>query len=99
MPDGHRQRGRQNFSKICIFKHKGSVKDRNGLEMIEAPERDLTLALEGILGCLARADAIIVKFSDAVIPQLYTNSAHPGFHRKTTAKPIGSTLTANWTSR
>ena len=64
------------------------------LESVLAERRKMLLgakiflppALEGMLGDIAHAYAITAGLGDAVIPQEYTNSVNPGFHRKTTAK-------------
>ena len=61
---------------------------RHNMLLLLGANLDLITVLEGRLSDITRAVANIAELGDAVIPQQYTNSANPGFHRGTAAKTI-----------
>lgn len=48
----------------------------------------LTPGAEGMKGAIAKADALVEEYGNAVIPQQFENAANPEIHRKTTAEEI-----------
>lgn len=64
-----------------------SIERRKMLSLLGA-ELDLTPADQGMKGAVARAEELITKFPNAVIPQQFDNPANPDIHRRTTAEEI-----------
>src|SRR5436189_51148 len=65
--------------KLEFYNPLGSVKDRIGLEMIEAAERD---------GKIKKDKELAESDSNYFVPQQFDNPANPEIHRKTTAEEI-----------
>src|SRR6266550_343293 len=65
--------------KLEFFNPISSVKDRIGVNMIEALDKQ---------GVIARAHELVTSHPGAVIPQQFENPANPEIHRQTTAEEI-----------
>ncbi len=48
----------------------------------------LTPGAEGMKGAIAKANALVEEYGNAIIPQQFENTANPEIHRKTTAEEI-----------
>lgn len=48
----------------------------------------LTPGAEGMKGAIAKAQALVEEYGNAIIPQQFENEANPEIHRKTTAEEI-----------
>jgi cysteine synthase A len=64
-----------------------SIERRKMLRLLGA-ELELTPAVEGMHGAIAKAEAIVRSLPDAFIPQQFQNPANPEIHRRTTAEEI-----------
>ncbi len=62
--------------------------ERRKMLLILGAEIDLTPARLGMRGAIARANEIVAKIGDAIIPQQFSNLANPAIHRNTTAEEI-----------
>jgi len=64
-----------------------SVERRKMLALLGA-EIDLTPADKGMKGAVARAEELLTKYPNSVMPQQFDNPANPAVHRRTTAEEI-----------
>lgn len=48
----------------------------------------LTPGAEGMKGAIAKANALVEEYGNAIIPQQFENEANPEIHKKTTAEEI-----------
>ncbi|MGF1461668.1 MAG: cysteine synthase A [Maricaulaceae bacterium] len=64
-----------------------SVERRKMLALMGA-ELELTPADEGMKGALARANDLLAKHPNSIMPQQFANPANPKIHRETTAEEI-----------
>jgi cysteine synthase A len=64
-----------------------SVERRKMLALLGA-ELELTPAEKGMKGAIARAEELVEKYGDAVIPQQFQNPANPAIHDVTSAEEI-----------
>ena len=64
-----------------------SLERRNLLQALGA-RIVLTPGAEGMLGAIARAEALLAANSDAFMPQQFENPANPAVHRHTTAEEL-----------
>lgn len=64
-----------------------SVERRKMLSLLGA-EIDLTPADKGMKGAVARAEELLTKYPNSVMPQQFDNPANPAVHRRTTAEEI-----------
>jgi cysteine synthase A len=62
--------------------------ERRKMLLLLGAEIDLTPAYLGMRGAIARANEILARADDAVMPQQFSNAANPEIHRKTTAEEI-----------
>lgn len=63
-------------------------RERRKLLRAFGAELVLTPATEGMVGAIARAEAIAAQHDNAWIPQQFENPANPAIHRQTTAEEI-----------
>ncbi len=64
-----------------------SIERRKMLALLGA-EIDLTPADKGMKGAVARAEELLTKYPNSVMPQQFDNPANPAVHRRTTAEEI-----------
>ncbi|HTV88988.1 MAG TPA: cysteine synthase A, partial [Stellaceae bacterium] len=64
-----------------------SIERRKMLQLLGA-ELELTPAVQGMRGAIAKAEEIAKSLPDAFIPQQFQNPANPEIHRRTTAEEI-----------
>lgn len=62
--------------------------ERRKMMLLLGAEIELTPSRLGMRGAIKRADEIVAKIGDAVIPQQFSNVANPAVHRATTAEEI-----------
>jgi cysteine synthase A len=62
--------------------------ERRKMLLILGAELDLTEGAKGMRGAVARAQELVTKIPNAVMPQQFENPANPAIHRKTTAEEI-----------
>jgi len=72
---------------ILVMPESMSLERRKMLALLGA-ELVLTPAAQGMKGALAKADELVTKNPDAIIPQQFENPANPEIHRVTTAEEI-----------
>lgn len=72
---------------ILVMPESMSVERRKMLALLGA-ELELTEAAKGMKGAIARANEILERTPDAVMPQQFENPANPEIHRRTTAEEI-----------
>ncbi|MFZ5790259.1 MAG: cysteine synthase A [Pseudomonadota bacterium] len=64
-----------------------SVERRKMLKLLGA-ELELTPASQGMNGAIRRAEELVARIGNAVMPQQFRNPANPAIHRRTTAEEI-----------
>jgi cysteine synthase A len=64
-----------------------SVERRKMLKLLGA-ELELTPASQGMNGAIRRAEELVARIGNAVMPQQFRNPANPAVHRRTTAEEI-----------
>src|SRR5215471_2625038 len=62
--------------------------ERRKMLLLLGAELELTPALQGMRGAIARAEEIVRTLPDALMPQQFQNPANPEIHRHTTAEEI-----------
>lgn len=62
--------------------------ERRKMLLILGAELDLTEGAKGMRGAVTRAQELVTKIPNAVMPQQFENPANPAIHRKTTAEEI-----------
>lgn len=62
--------------------------ERRKMLLILGAELDLTEGPKGMRGAVTRAQELVTKIPNAVMPQQFENPANPAVHRKTTAEEI-----------
>lgn len=62
--------------------------ERRKMLLLLGAELELTPAVQGMRGAIARAEEIVRSLPDAFIPQQFQNPANPQIHRRTTAEEI-----------
>jgi cysteine synthase A len=62
--------------------------ERRKMLLLLGAELELTPAVQGMRGAIARAEAIVRGLPDAFMPQQFNNPANPEIHRRTTAEEI-----------
>ena len=62
--------------------------ERRKMLLILGAELDLTEGAKGMRGAVTRAQELVTKIPNAVIPQQFENPANPLIHRRTTAEEI-----------
>jgi cysteine synthase A len=62
--------------------------ERRKMLLILGAELELTPSAKGMKGAIARAEELVAKLGDAVMPQQFDNPANPAIHRSTTAEEI-----------
>ncbi|HEY9623324.1 MAG TPA: cysteine synthase A [Crinalium sp.] len=62
--------------------------ERRAMLRAYGAELELTPGIEGMGGCIQRAQQIVSKMPDAYMLQQFSNPANPQIHRETTAKEI-----------
>lgn len=72
---------------ILVMPETMSMERRKMLVLLGA-ELDLTEGAKGMRGAVARANELVAKIPNAVMPQQFENPANPAIHRKTTAEEI-----------
>lgn len=72
---------------ILVMPESMSIERRKMLALLGA-ELELTPALLGMKGAIAKAEELAKTIPGAVIPQQFENPANPEIHRKTTAEEI-----------
>jgi len=72
---------------ILVMPESMSLERRKMLALLGA-QIELTEAVKGMRGALARADEILKTTPHAVMPQQFENPANPDIHRRTTAEEI-----------
>lgn len=75
------------YKLILVMPESMSLERRKMLALLGA-ELVLTPASQGMKGALAKADELVSKNPDAVIPRQFENAANPECHRLTTAEEI-----------
>jgi cysteine synthase A len=75
------------YKLILVMPESMSLERRKMLSLLGA-ELVLTPASHGMKGALAKADELVARSPDAVIPQQFENPANPEIHRLTTAEEI-----------
>ncbi len=75
------------YKLILVMPESMSIERRKMLTLLGA-DLVLTPAAQGMKGALAKADELVSKNPDAVIPQQFENPANPEIHRLTTAEEI-----------
>jgi cysteine synthase len=72
---------------ILVMPESMSVERRKMLLLLGA-KLELTPAVQGMKGAVARANELAKQIPNAVIPQQFENPANPAIHRRTTAEEI-----------
>jgi cysteine synthase A len=62
--------------------------ERRKMLLILGAELDLTEGAKGMPGAVMRAQELVTKIPNAVMPQQFENPANPAVHRRTTAEEI-----------
>jgi cysteine synthase A len=62
--------------------------ERRRMLLLLGAEIELTPAAQGMRGAIAKAEEIVRRLPDALIPQQFQNPANPEIHRRTTAEEI-----------
>ncbi len=62
--------------------------ERRRMLLLLGAELELTPAVQGMRGAIARAEEIVRSLPDAFMPQQFQNPANPEIHRRTTAEEI-----------
>jgi cysteine synthase A len=75
------------YKLVLVMPESMSIERRKMLALLGA-ELVLTPAAQGMKGALAKADELVAKNPDAIIPQQFENPANPEIHRLTTAEEI-----------
>jgi cysteine synthase A len=62
--------------------------ERRKMLLLLGAKLELTPALAGMRGAIARAEALLQEIPDSFMPQQFVNEANPEVHRRTTAEEI-----------
>ncbi len=75
------------YKLILTMPESMSIERRKMLKLLGA-ELELTPALKGMKGAIARAEEIVAENDNALMPQQFMNPANPAIHVRTTAEEI-----------
>ncbi len=75
------------YKLILCMPESMSIERRKMLVLLGA-QIELTPADKGMRGALARAEEVMSKYPNSVMPQQFDNPANPAIHRRTTAEEI-----------
>jgi cysteine synthase A len=75
------------YKLILCMPESMSIERRKMLVLLGA-QIELTPAEKGMRGALARAEEIMARYPNSVMPQQFDNPANPAIHKKTTAEEI-----------